>query len=310
MKWKILKKHVGLQMNDIETLNINLPSMQEMEMILKYCEMIAKAPSYAAMGGMPGVFAVVMTARELGIGPMAALNGGLHLIPNLDREGKPKGAPNIMMAARTMNMMILKAGHKIEEIENVKGRVTLKGTRSDTGVSMTATMTIDMARESYLSHDSYGKPKMWSAWFKNMDDMLWKTCLSKLARRLFADVIGNAYEPSEFEEKEAKEFDVKPEKKKIKGKNCLEIKAEPELTPIEHKESTMSFDQFVDHHGLVEANEERRDNKLIEYVKLCAEKRNKGYDEMLRYCYDNKEGFLNSYKIFSIREQSAQDKQN
>lgn len=290
-------------MTNIALTNEYLPSPQEMEMIMKYCELVAKAPSYAAMGGLPGVFAVVMTARELGIGPMSALNGGMHLIPNLDKEGKPKGPPQIMMAARTMNMMILKNGHKIEEIENVPGKVTLKGTRADNGVSMTVTMTIDMAKAAGLSHDMYGKPKMWSAWFKTMDDMLWKTCVSKLGRRLFADVIGNAYEPAEFEEKESKEtLDVKPEKKKLAGKNIPSVLEVQQPAPqIEFVDPDMTFQEFLETYRIAD-NCAVQDQDMIAYIKSNAEKRNKSYDEMLQYCHQNKKGFLEAYRMYAVKE--------
>src|SRR5690606_7669992 len=167
-----------------------------------------------------------------------------------------KGPPQIMMSARTMNMMILKNGHKIEEIENVPGKVTLKGSRSDNGVSMTVSMTADMAKTAGLSHDIYGKPKMWSVWFKNMDDMLWKTCLSKIARRLFADVIGNAYEPAEFAESEEKAPQKPaPEPKKLTGKNIL---PEPD--------DGVTFEQFLQEHKLAD-NCAVQDLEMTEYIK-------------------------------------------
>lgn len=271
-------------MNDL-TIKNDMADFKEMEMIMKYCEVIAQAPAYAAMGGMPGVFALVMSARELGIGPMAALNGGMFLIPpGIDKEGKPKGAPQIMMAARTMNMMILRAGHIIEEIENVPGKVVLKGTRKDTGVSMTATMTIDMAKQAGLSHDQYHKPKLWSSWFKNMEDMLWKTCISKLGRRLFADVIGNAYEEAEFSESDPSK--VKP---------VAEIKS-PKLqkqTETNRNLPNYSVDDFIKEYGLKGSNV-----ALIDYVNSCASKMKKTWDETVDYCYKNKEGFLKAYGEF------------
>lgn len=281
-------------MNEI-TLN-DMPNPNEMEMLMKYCEVIAQAPAYAAMGGMPGVFALVMSARELGIGPMAALNGGMYLIPpSVDKEGKPKGQPTIMMAARTMNMMILKAGHMIEEIENVEGRVTLKGTRKDNGNSMTVTYTLELAKRAGLSHDMYGKPKLWSSWFKNMDDMLWKTCLSKLARRLFADVIGNAYEPSEFEEKEheEKKLLVKPEKKALTGKNIFQIDKKIEL-----KES---FEEFKTNLRIDPLNVENQDINLMDYIKNIGLKKSLDYHEMLEYCYNHKSSFMQAYDLYKLK---------
>lgn len=290
-------------MNELTTTNFDLPNLDEMNMIMKYCEVVAKAPAYAAMGGMPGVFALIMSARELGLGPMTALNGGLYLIPpGIDKEGRQKGSPTIMMAAKTMSMMIWKAGHKIEEVEVNDMTVTLRGTRADNGVSMTVTMTMEKAKQAQLSHDAYGKPKIWSAWFKNSEDMLYKTCVAKLGRRLFTDVIGNCYEPAEFEEKEAKDIAVKPEKKQLKGKNVpvIEVKEEPEL--IAYDPTQPSLEEFIEKYGLSADENRKQDPDIMAYVRSCAEKRNKSYDEMVAYCYQNKDGFLNSYRMHAAKE--------
>lgn len=272
-------------MNELIMKN-DLIDMKEMEMLMKYCEIMSQAPAYQAMGGMPGVFALVMSARELGIGPMAALNGGMYLIPaGIDKDGKPKGSATIMMSARTMSMMIWKAGHKIEEIEANDRTVTLKGTRADNGVSMTVTMTMEKAKQAGLSHDIYGKPKLWSTWFKNSEDMLWKTCVAKLGRRLFTDVIGNCYEPAEFDEKEAKEISVKPEKKQLQGKNVEQLKID--------EEQNQSYEEFIIAYGLDSDNSD-----MIAYVKECAIIKNMTFEEMLNYCYRNKEAFLNSFNNY------------
>ena len=273
----------------------NVSEFDQIEFLMKYCEVIAKAPAYAAMGGMPGVFALVMSARELGIGPMSALNGGMFLIPaTVDKEGKLKGHPQIMMSARTMNMMILKAGHIIEEIENTQEKITLKGTRADNKVSMSVTYTLEQAKKAGLSHDIYGKPKLWSAWFKNLEDMIWKTCLSKLARRLFADVIGNAYEPSEFEEKENE--DKKIEKKHIKGKNIAKIEKIEEIEEIEEcEEQKESFEEFKNLNGLLDNS----NTSMIKFIEEAADKRSISFEQMLEKCYINKNSFIKKYEEFN-----------
>lgn len=281
-------------MNQLTTTSFLLPDLNEMEMLMKYCDVIAKAPAYESMGGLPGVFALVMTAKELGIGPMTALNGGMYLIPaSLDKEGKPKGSPTVMMAAKTMSMMIWKHGHKIEVLECNDNIVTLKGTRADNNISMTVTMTMQKAKQAGLSHDSYGKPKLWSTWFKNPEDMLWKTCVAKLGRRLFTDVIGNAYEPGEFDEKEPKENAVKPEKKTLKGKNIDVIGEKLELLKTENNIPIQTLEEFTSELGLDGPNIE-----LIEYIKQCAIKSKRTYEDMIQYCYENKAGFLSTYDLY------------
>jgi hypothetical protein len=279
-----------------------LPEYHEMEMIMKYCEVMAKAPAYASMGGMPGIFALVMTARELGIGPMTALNGGMYLIPpGIDKEGKPKGSATIMMAAKTMSMMIWRAGHKIEEVEVSDHKVTLRGIRADNEATMTVTMDMHKAKQAQLSHDSYGKAKIWSPWFKNPEDMLWKTCVAKLGRRLFTDVIGNAYEPSEFEEKEAKDKVEKPDKKSLKGKNVLEVPVISDSVKQVESLPCESLEEFVYTYKL-DLNAPDRDECMIEFVKEVGAKKKLEYDDMLMYCLENKEGFLKAYELHAVQQ--------
>ena len=292
-------------MNEVTNFESNLPSHNEMEMLIKYCELISKAPAYAAMGGMPGIFALVMTARELGIGPMTALNGGMYLIPPaIDKEGRPKGSPNIMMAAKTMSMMILKSGHKIEPIEVSSEKVSLKGTRSDTGVSFSVTMTMKDAQTAQLSHDMYGKPKLWSPWFKNPEDMLWKTCVAKLGRRMFTDVIGNAYEPAEFESKQEKQgcenasspaSEKKP--KKLTGKKIVNAIGNIDQSETLQLECaiTETKDQFIKRIVASECADEN-DCTLLDFMANNAKRRSMTKDEMTEYCMKNEENFLTSYR--------------
>ena len=283
---------------------LSMPSLEEMTMIMKYCEYIAQAPAYAAMGGMPGVFAVVMSARELGIPPMTALNGGLYLIPpSLDKEGKPKGQATIMMAAKTMSSMIWKNGHTIEVIEANDQRVTLKGTRSDNGVCMEVTMTMEKAKQAGLSHDLYGKPKLWSTWFKNSEDMLWKTCVAKLGRRLFTDVIGNCYEPSEFEEKVSESSSIK-EKKILKGKNIIIDAPDDTKNSFAIEDySSESIEEFVQRYNIVNPSDiDENDtcnqvNDISKYVQFSAEIKKVSFNECIEDAYKNKEKFIKGFEI-------------
>jgi hypothetical protein len=286
-----------LQMNELKLTSKEMPDLHEMEMLMKYCEILAKAPSFSSFGGMPGIFALVMSARELGVGPMAALNGGMYLIPSkIDKDGNPKGTPTIMMAARTMSMMIWKAGHTIEEIEASDRKVTLKGTRRDNGISMTVTMDMNKAKMAGLTHDNYGKPKVWSTWFKNPEDMLWKTCVAKLGRRLFTDVIGSAYEPSEFEEKENEEKEKeKKQTKSLKGKNVPEV-LKIEENKIEQIEYKPNLEEFI----LIN-NLDNPESLIYKYVEMNAIKRNIDFDEMVNQCFENSESFLQTFELYKSK---------
>lgn len=298
-------------MNELLQTTKEITDYKEMEMLMKYCEIISKAPAYAAMGGMPGIFALVMTARELGIGPMAALNGGMYLIPpKIDRDGKPMGHPTIMMAAKTMSMMILRAGHSIEAVTVSATKVTLRGTRCDTGKSLEVTMTSDDARTAHLSHDAFGKPKLFSAWFKNPEDMLWKTCVSKLSRRLFTDVIGNCYEPSEFSESRNEGSDnsdltATKTQKRLSGKKISSKKLDDSREDVLTLELNESREKFCERLSIplkIDDNE----NEIAAFIKRGARRRSISYDEMIDYCKENEANFMASFKDF--QEKTAHNK--
>ena len=82
-----------------------LPKNLEAEEIFKWGHELGKCPFYQKLGP-GGVIAVVLTARELGLPPMACLNGGLHNI-----EGK------VSISAQMMNAMIIRSGHSAKLIE-------------------------------------------------------------------------------------------------------------------------------------------------------------------------------------------------
>ena len=103
----------------------DFPTVKNFDLLRQYCEILSSSPCCSQMGGMAAIMAVVMTAQELDIGPMAALNGGLHLIPTLDKMGKIKSA-KICMSYDMILAKIRKAGHMIQEIENTPEKVSLK----------------------------------------------------------------------------------------------------------------------------------------------------------------------------------------
>lgn len=133
--------------------------------------------------------AIVMTllsARELNIGPMLALNGGIWNI-----NGK------VEISARLMSVLIRRAGHSLTISGDAKS-CTVSGKRKDTGDVAEVTFTIADADKAGL----LGNP----VWKKYPEDMLYARALSRLSRRLFADVIQNCYVEGEisdtkFEEK-------------------------------------------------------------------------------------------------------------
>jgi len=156
----------------------NLPSLMPSNSDFQVLQMIAdnasKSGLYAGVGSQQKILMVLMTARELGIPPMQALNGGIHNI-----QGK------VEISARLMCSMIRRAGHNINIIQCDSKVCVLEGKRKDNGDTFKAQFTIEDAAKAGLSSRD--------VWKKYTEDMLYSRALSRLARRLFADVIGTSY---------------------------------------------------------------------------------------------------------------------
>jgi hypothetical protein len=133
------------------------------------------------MQGQPeAVLACVLYGRELGLGPMQALNS-IHVI-----EGKATASPELMRA------LVAKAGHRIDVAENTNEVCVLKGKRIDTEAEATVRWSLDDARAANLT----GKDN----WKKYPRAMLVARATSELCRILFPDVIaGLSYTPEEIE---------------------------------------------------------------------------------------------------------------
>lgn len=129
-----------------------------------------------------GVLMVMLSARELGIPPMQALNGGLNLI-----GGK------VEISARMMSALIRKAGHLMRVIECSEHSCTVAGTRCDTGETQTASFSVAEAQKAGLVKPGSG----WTKWPK---DMCYARAMSRLARQLFSDVIGIGYVEGEIKD--------------------------------------------------------------------------------------------------------------
>jgi len=123
---------------------------------------------------------IMLAAREVGIPPMQALNGGLNII-----QGK------VEISARMMNALIRKAGHKIDIKDSTDLSCTLVGTRCDNG---------DRATVSYglIDAQKAGLVKSGGGWTKCPKDMCFARAMSRLARQLFSDVIGIGYVEGEI----------------------------------------------------------------------------------------------------------------
>jgi hypothetical protein len=164
-----------MKTNDTITQTTNY--LSEIEDTNKMCALLLKTKYYSDIGST-GVFSIIQTAKSLGINPIQALQGGLYYF-----KGK------IEMSARMMGALIRSRGHSftISKIDNTT--CTINGKRIDSKDSMAATFTMDEAKNAGLNS---------IPWKIYPQDMLYARALSRLARRLFPDIIGNCYVEGEI----------------------------------------------------------------------------------------------------------------
>lgn len=171
-------------MTTTQNLPTMLPSAQEFQMF----QTIAKSAQASGLyqGDANKIFMVILAAHELGIPPVMALNKGLWNIQG-----------SIEISARLMSGMIRRKGHLLT-IRGDNISCSVIGKRCDTGEVHEEIFTIEMAKQAGLIRlNRDGSPGMW---MKYPEDMLYNRALSRLARRLFADVIGTAYVEGEVRE--------------------------------------------------------------------------------------------------------------
>lgn len=166
---------VAIQQNSL------IPSQHELSVFQVMADQAVNSKMYRGIGDQFAVMTIMLAARELGIPPMGALNGGIHII-----NGKTE------ISARMMAALIFKKGHTIEVVESTPEKCVLKGMRSN-GQTQLESFFIEEAKQAGLIKDGGG----WKKWPK---DMLYARCMSRLARRLFPDVIGMGYVEGEISE--------------------------------------------------------------------------------------------------------------
>ena len=166
---------------------------------------------------------------------MTALYGGLQNI-----QGR------ITMSAELMNNLIRQKGHTLEIKENTDTVCRIKGTRKDTKEHYEATFSMEDAKRALLVKEGGG-------WTKYPSAMLFARCISRLAKRLFPDVIGGAYVEGEL--------DDATDDKKTK---TIESKVIPMSEPIaiEAKAEPVSTSPFVQ--SLVEMEQEQQAKTISE----------------------------------------------
>jgi len=162
-------------------LRSNTPSQHEMIVFHTMAEQAIDSKMYKGIGDKAGVMMIMLAARELGIAPMQALNGGLNIT-----QGK------VEISARMMSALIRRAGHTIKVEECSASQCVLVGIRCDTGEKQESSFSVAEAQQA-------GLVKQGGGWVKWPKDMCFARALSRLARQLFSDVIGMGYVEGEIQ---------------------------------------------------------------------------------------------------------------
>jgi uncharacterized protein YlaN (UPF0358 family) len=164
-------------MNPNENINQGLTIFDELE---KRLTPLLKIPFFAKIG-KEAMFAIACKSISLGIDPLDALNGGLYSV-----QGK------VEMSANMMNQLIRKYGHSIKKDPKSDDTICiLHGRRADNGDDWTESFSLMEAKRAGLVTPN-------NVWSKYPGDMLFARALSRLARRLFPDVIKGCYTEGEI----------------------------------------------------------------------------------------------------------------
>jgi len=150
---------------------------QEFDHLKSLAKVAASSKQYADVSEVQ-LLNLMMSARDLGISPMKAINGGFHII-----KGK------VCMSTALMADRIRKAGHSIKVIEMNATKCVIIGVRKDNGDSLKLEYTMEEAKLADL-HNSM-------TWKKYPKAMLYNRCMSQMAKILFPDVVGNSYSEEE-----------------------------------------------------------------------------------------------------------------
>ncbi len=169
-----------------------VPDEHEVQVYKFMAEQAETSKLYRGIGDRSGLLTIMLSAREMGIAPMCAINGGLNLI-----QGK------VEVSARMMTALIRKAGHSLTVIESTDDVCVVKGKRADNGDEMECSFTLEEAKRAGLVKNGGG-------WQKHPSDMLFARAISRLSRRLFSDIIGVGYVEGEIPRKNKPAKDTEP----------------------------------------------------------------------------------------------------
>lgn len=266
-----------------------LPKNLEAEEIFKWGHELGKCPFYQKLGP-GGVIAVVLTARELGLPPMACLNGGLHNI-----DGK------VSISAQMMNAMIIRAGHSAKLIELTPQRCVIRFKRREEKEHIDYAYTVEEAHKAgYLSKKN---------WQTHLRDMLFCRCLSGGARKFMPDVIGNVYIHGELGDETMplvpQEVQEHPESTQTIAQQAppsakIEPLPQPEAPKQIENVKVEGFEEFYEKH--------LGEDDKVAYVRKIAQATNKTETQIINSAVANEAGFLTAFEKWKADRKKAEKK--
>jgi hypothetical protein len=143
-------------------------------------QLAVKSGNYPNLNEM-SMLNIMLSARDLGVSPMKALNGGFYVV-----NGK------ISMSTSLMADRIRKEGHSIKIMEFTREKCVIMGIRCDNKDSVKLEFTWEDATLAGLTGGA-----MWKKYPKTM---LYNRAMSMLARMLYSDVVGACYSEDEGQE--------------------------------------------------------------------------------------------------------------
>lgn len=213
--------------------------IEEFENTKSLCLALLKTKHYQAVGEA-GVFAIVETCKSLRIDPRIGLNKGMYYV---------RGA--VEMSSRLMNALIRGKKHSITKDKKSDDNVCiLHGKRSDNGDTWSVNYSIkDAERAGLLKNPT---------WKTTPSDMLFARALSRLARQLFPDVIGNCYVEGEISDAPPL-YDNTPVQE-VEDKQIVD--QDVEVSPM----PTITSDDVEEIESLIGEDEERK-KSMLHFVK-------------------------------------------
>lgn len=159
--------------NDLITTDCFDTALQDLKKTKALCAELMKLPHYAKLGEV-GIFAVTEKAKQMGMHPLEALNGGMYFV-----NGK------VEMQGAAMLALIRKHGHSVEkDPKSTKTHVILHGKRADNGNVWSASFSIEDAKLAGIYKN---------VWEKYPTRMCTWRCVSELGMLLFSDIIKGCY---------------------------------------------------------------------------------------------------------------------